>query len=193
VPHLPSDSDSIEFAAELLDQSSLNTVLDMVEAIETAEELALLETLTLAQKRQVWQAIPDDQKLRLRKIRETSVLLPSTQPSAKVGSFELEEESLQTDLQIEDAEDLTEPLEAELAENLAENLEDITQSRLEQPMPRVGDRVVLLPKPQLTAADLIAIWDVVAIQADHAKITAERLGIRRYPLSWLVIYPDPEF
>ena len=54
-------------AAELLDQSSLNTVLDMVEAIETAEELALLETLTSAQKRQVWSAISDEQKLRLKK------------------------------------------------------------------------------------------------------------------------------
>src|SRR5689334_20707416 len=39
---------------ELLDGSSLKTVLDMLEVIDCVEELDLLETLTVAQKKQVW-------------------------------------------------------------------------------------------------------------------------------------------
>ncbi|NJO80391.1 MAG: hypothetical protein HC827_19020 [Cyanobacteria bacterium RM1_2_2] len=46
-------------AMALLDASSLNTVLAMLEVIDSAEELALLETLTLEQKRQVWDATPE--------------------------------------------------------------------------------------------------------------------------------------
>jgi hypothetical protein len=52
-----------------LDESSLATVLDMLAVIDSLEELALLETLTDAQKRQVWDATPEPIKLRLRQLR----------------------------------------------------------------------------------------------------------------------------
>jgi hypothetical protein len=64
-------SDTLPFAGpdELLDVSSLNTVLDMLAVIDSAEELTLLELLTPAQKRQVWDATPDHLKRKLKQIR----------------------------------------------------------------------------------------------------------------------------
>jgi hypothetical protein len=196
-PPLP---DSTEAPAELLDQSSLNTVLDIVDAIETAEELTLLETLTPAQKRQVWSAISDEQKQRLKKIRmgdaaafnqaiggqDAAPQQPADEPES---SLDLEADELETD---------------DLETELQEALEEITQARLDhlraeqpevtdQPSLEVGDRVVLLPKPQLSSAELIAIWDVVDLQNDTAQIETKRLGTRHYPLSWMVIYPEPDF
>ena len=203
-PPLPKPTPA---AAELLDQSSLNTVLDIVEAIETAEELALLETLTSAQKRQVWSAISDEQKLRLKKIR-TGENTPPT-----VGSLDLkldnlkadtlktndletddrESDSFESDSLLELPEELAELAQAELDHFMAEHSGADQQSGADQPKAQVGDRVVLLPKPQLTSAELIAIWDVIEIQEGTAQIETKRLGTRHYPLSWMVVYPEPEF
>ncbi|MCU0567151.1 MAG: hypothetical protein MUF49_11205 [Oculatellaceae cyanobacterium Prado106] len=67
-PDFPND----EPANELLDDSSLNTVLDMLAVIDSLEELRLLETLTEPQKRQVWELTPQDVKIRLKQIRATA-------------------------------------------------------------------------------------------------------------------------
>jgi hypothetical protein len=191
-------SPDLKAAEELLDESSLNTVLDIVEAIETAKELALLETLTSAQKRQVWAAISDEQKLRLKQIRNATSTItidpitinPITSPEANES---LEESAL--DLEVE---------ELELPAELQDELEEIAHAELDslmaepsgepdRPRAKVGDRVVLLPQPQLSSAELIAIWDVVEIQAEAAQIEVKHLGTRHYPLSWLVVYPEPDF
>jgi uncharacterized membrane protein YqiK len=188
-------------AAELLDQSSLNTVLDIVEAIETAEELTLLETLTPAQKRQVWSTISDEQKQRLREIRTRE---HATSDRA-IAEQELDQKKPNTQLEVSSLTLEAEDLEAEdLPLDLQEDLEELTPTELahlmveqsgtaEQPSIEVGDRVVLLPKPQISSAELIAIWDVVDIQDNTAQIETKRLGTRHYPLSWMVIYPELDF
>jgi hypothetical protein len=59
----------------------------------------------------------------------------------------------------------------------------------------LGDRVVLRAEPRLSAAELIAVWEVVAVQGEQARIEAKGLGSRQYPLTWMVAYPEeePEF
>jgi hypothetical protein len=60
---------------------------------------------------------------------------------------------------------------------------------------QVGDRVVLKAEPRLTTAELIAVWKIVAIDEEQARIEAKGLGNRQYPISWMVSYPadEPEF
>ncbi|MBD3880347.1 hypothetical protein IFO70_01110 [Phormidium tenue FACHB-886] len=200
-PRSPSDAPE---TAELLDESSLNTVLDIVAAIETAEELALLETLTLAQKRQVWAAISDEQKLRLKQIRTASsngtqaavapsepAPMPALPLTRQTTEDPVAEPTAEADATAAEMDSLD--VEEEMQADLQNDLEEIAQSTLDNPIPRVGDRVILLPKPQLNSADLIAIWDVIDIQGEHAQIKDKRLGTRRYPLNWLMRYPDPDF
>ena len=189
----PPPPDLTEAAAELLDPSSLSTVLDIVEAIETADELALLETLTSAQKRQVWAAISDEQKQRLKQIRNATSVITTDPIAPQEANESLEESTL--DLEAEDLE-LPAELQDELEEIAHAELEGLMAEPSEEPdRPRakVGDRVVLLPQPQLNSAELIAIWDVVEIHEETAQIEAKHLGTRHYPLSWLVVYPEPDF
>ena len=101
-------------------------------------------------------------------------------------------DSLESDSLLELPEELEELAQVELDHFMAEH-SGADQSGVDQPKAQVGDRVVLLPKPQLTSAELIAIWEVVEIQEDTAQIEAKRLGTRHYPLSWMVVYPEPEF
>jgi hypothetical protein len=54
---------------DLLDEMSLQTVLDMLAVMVAAEELTQLESLTPAQKRQVWMSTPEDVKVRLRQMK----------------------------------------------------------------------------------------------------------------------------
>ena len=189
----PPPPDLTEAAEELLDESILSTVLDIVEAIETAEELALLETLTSAQKRQVWAAISDEQKQRLKQIRNATSVITTDPIAPQEANESLEESTL--DLEAEDLE---------LPAELQDELEEIAHAELEgfmaepsgepdRPRAKVGDRVVLLPQPQLNSAELIAIWDVVEIHEETAQIEVKHLGTRHYPLSWLVVYPEPDF
>lgn len=58
---------------ELLDESSLKTVLDMLEVIDCVEELDLLETLTISQKKQVWGLTPEATRLKLKQIRAAAL------------------------------------------------------------------------------------------------------------------------
>ena len=181
-------SPDLKAAEELLDESILSTVLDIVEAIETAEELALLETLTSAQKRQVWATISDEQKLRLRQIRNatSTALKEPIAPPETFESLDLESNDLELPEELQD--ELEEITHAKLNNFMAEQTEET-----DQPRAKVGDRVVLLPKPQIGAAELMAIWDVIEIQEDNALIEAKPIGTRHYPLSWMVVYPEPDF
>ncbi|MBI4782026.1 MAG: hypothetical protein HY785_12010 [Oscillatoriophycideae cyanobacterium NC_groundwater_1537_Pr4_S-0.65um_50_18] len=153
----PSDSES-----QLLDDSSLNTVLDMLTVIDSAEDLALLERLTPAQKRQVWDATPEVVRTRLKQIRSARPPEALSQPP------------------------LVKHPEAESPESKPV-LQPAAQPKsvsLKQ-----GDRVVLIAKAQLTAAELQAIWEVVKVETDHVHIKTQGLSDRKYPPTWMVYYP----
>jgi hypothetical protein len=169
LPDLPSsDSDNYTAGSQLLDVSSLNTVLDMLAVIDSAEDLALLELLTVAQKRQVWDATPAAIKLRLKQIR--SATSPDTAPetTAPETTAALEATALET----------PEP-QAKLQEAAAPD-----HSMFQQ-----GDRVILIAKSQLTAAEMKAVWEVVKIEAEQAHVKTPGLSDRQYPLAWMIRYP----
>lgn len=152
-------SDEDEGADALLDESSLETILDMLAVITSIEELMLLETLTAAQKRQVWSATPEVIKNKLKQIREAGFSTAEASPP-------------------------------ETWQNLdPQNLEP-NQSNSNQPVLAVGNQVVLLAKAQLTAAELIAIWDVIEVHEGYARIRAKNL-VRTYPIDWMVAYAKP--
>ncbi|HEY9629268.1 MAG TPA: hypothetical protein V6C84_18355 [Coleofasciculaceae cyanobacterium] len=161
-PPEPSNSeDQSDSESQLLDDSSLNTVLDMLTVIDSAEDLALLERLTLAQKRQVWDATPEAVRMRLKQIR-------SARPP----------EALSQPPQVKHPEaESPEPKPA------------LQQAAPEAVSLKQGDRVVLVAKAQLTAAEMQAIWEVVKVETDHVHIRTQGLSDRKYPLSWMVYYP----
>ncbi len=180
-------------AMALLDASSLNTVLAMLEVIDSAEELALLETLTLEQKRQVWDATPEPVRERLKQLRSKS------EPQAEASEPEFAAQSLHdaTEAGSDEAErvELEETsIELELSESLdAESLvAPPVESQVEPPVKlATGDWVVLQAKPQLAAAELMAIWEVLEVQGQSVRIIATKLGIRTYPIAWMMPYPKP--
>ncbi|QYO62116.1 hypothetical protein [Leptolyngbya sp. 7M] len=192
------DSEELE---ELLDASSLHTVLTMLEVIDSLEELALLETLTPAQKRQVWDATPEPIRMRLKQLRagatqpnEAPLQRPNSEPieaSASlnlIDSSELEEDWF-------DASDETSDLDA-LAEIDLTAHEPLNLSA--QPTVAVGHWIVLQAQPNLSRAELMAIWEVVEVRGNYARIRTESLGARTYPTAWMAIYPqsiepEPEF
>jgi hypothetical protein len=187
MPH-PKDvqpDSSPNSADDLLDASSLNTVLDMLAVIDSVEELALLEVLTPAQKRQVWDATPNRLKIRLKQIRLDYAEGKVFQNSPEQQQIEAAQpEPIDSaDLDSTDLTDLPE------TSDLPESLPDLMASVLQNPLHKVGDRVVLLAHSQLTAAELTAIWQVTEVQADYARIETTALGSRRYPLTWMIIYP----
>lgn len=145
---LVSKLDETDRAEALLDESSLETILDMLVVMNSIEELLLLETLTTVQKRQVWAATPETIRSKLKQIREAG--------SSKSGQ----------------------------EQNLAPVWGDSNQ-----PVLSIGNQIVLVAQPKLTAAELMAIWDVMEVQEGYARIKAKDLGIRNYPVSWMVIYP----
>lgn len=188
---LDSDLDSIQAsvaldvapAMALLDASSLNTVLAMLEVIDSAEELALLETLTPEQKRQVWDATPELTRIRLKQLRS------KTEPQTGVSS---EPEFTAQALNVAEGEsDEAELNELELSESL--NPEPLTESAnlVSQVKLTTGDWIVLQAKPQLSTAELTAIWEVLEVQGQSARIIASKLGIRTYPIAWMMPYPKP--
>jgi hypothetical protein len=230
-PHSKDVQPDSSSSVELLDASSLSTVLDMLAVIDSAEELSLLEALTPAQKRQVWDATPDSLKTQLKQIRSAHTgekiafkpALSEQSASEAPGNLEptsptnlaeeqdelgdaiaeaiapAEQSGLSDPSDLSDSSDLSDPSDlldpsdlsdpSDLAENLPGNLPDIIESVLQNPLPKVGDRVVLLSKSQLTVAEMTAIWQVVDVQAGHARIETKTLGSRRYPLTWMIIYP----
>jgi hypothetical protein len=194
---------------DLLDELSLQTVLAMLAVMVTAEELTQLESLTPAQKRQVWMVTPEDVKLRLKQIKASA----QAESLAMEGSTEEKEEPEELN-ESEEPEELNESEESEkLDESLAEMGEAIDYTASEsinfinlplfqksyspnappvEQTAQVGDWVVLNAEPRLTTAELVAVWKVVAIQGEQALIAAKGLGSRQYPLSWMVSYPQEE-
>lgn len=73
---------------QLLDASSLSTVLDMLAVIDSTEDLALLELLTSLQKRQVWDATPEIIRLRLKQIRLTANSSPEASENSALETPE---------------------------------------------------------------------------------------------------------
>jgi hypothetical protein len=162
--------DSAELSDDLLDESSLNTVLDMLSAMETAEELEILESLTEAQKRQIWDATPKALKIQLWHLRQAAATAPS-KPAELTPTSPIEV----------DLHDSTQ-LIASSAEAASSN-PAVTDSTIE-----VGDRVVLKAEPDRSVAELKAIFEVTHIQDQTVKVRAETLGTQEYPLDWLLIY-----
>jgi hypothetical protein len=218
----------LDDSSELLDEFSLKIVLDMSAVMTTAEELTQLESLTPAQKRQVWMATPEEVKLRLKKIRAEALAEASTSALSEPKEDELErleaielgnrleEEILEEEI-LEEFPEEEIPEEEILEEEQAEeaSLEEMGEAidyvasedslfslplfqssyDLNEPSiaPEIGDLVVLRAEPRLTTEELIAVWEIVAIQGEQARIEAKGLGSRQYPLSWMMLYPEVEF
>jgi hypothetical protein len=179
----------------LLDASSLQTVLVMLEVIDSIEDLALLETLTPDQKRQVWDATPDSTRTRLTQLRTTRQLSPhrdfhSTdllEPADSPPDAPLTETSFSEDLVNSVEEMAAIDLEAQRQEvdlMLQEPLNLSAQPRL-----AIGDWVVLHASPNLSKADMQTIWEVSELQGNYARIAAKSLGSRLYPTVAMTLYP----
>lgn len=190
-----------EAAAEvLLDSSSLQTVLAMLEVIDSLEELGLLETLTPAQKRQVWEATSEPIRCRLKQLRATGQIetaLQSSELSAQsadqIDQTEVEEieelDALRPEAQLQLTRQLIQHTNGHYANSapLQLGLTPATQ----RPGFSVGNWIVLQAKPQLSRAELTVIWEVLAIEGSNARIFAQELGHRTYPVAWMMLYPKP--
>jgi hypothetical protein len=150
-------------AVELLDQASLQTVLDMLAVAEMVDELEILEVLTPAGQQQVWDALPKATRLRLKQLQAGVTLAPSCQLPAH-------------------------PTIADEANNQSPTVSEPLMTAIDEPELQVGDRVVLNAKPHLTVTELLAIFEVVRIQDNLVQVKAARMGLRRYPMNWLVLY-----
>ncbi len=238
----PSDcqSDSSAHSAtesltDLLDAASLETVLIMLDVIDSATDLALLETLTPNQKRQVWDATPADTRLRLKQLRSaeggSSTGQPTGQPTGQSsGSLspsvhrsyttplieatdllvahqperpgadlraELEDDPRADLTNLSEAESYSDNQEETAAIDLESQREEIDLMLCEpldlmaQPTVQIGDWVLLQAQPKLSKAEMLAIWEVIEVQGNYARITTRALGSRLYPMSGLAIYPKP--
>lgn len=200
--------------ADLLDAASLDTVLRMLEVIDCVADLALLETLTPIQKRQVWDSTPLATRLRLKQLRSaaaqpfltgqfshqpTSNLSPSVHRSYTTPLIEAAElaTSLENSLASDD-ESSSETSQEETAaidlESQREEVDLMLQEPLDltaQPTVQLGDWVVLHAQPKLSNAEMLAIWEVIEVQGNYARIATKALGSRVYPMSGLSIYPKP--
>lgn len=186
---------------DLLDELSLQTVLDMLAVMVTAEELTQLESLTPEQKRQVWFATPEDVKLRLKRLKASAAESPAIEPTtdAKAGTEALNETEVSEELEEPD-ESLDEMGAIDYTDSESVNFINLPlfqSSYSLNALPteqifQVGDWVVLTAEPRLTAAELVAVWEIVAIEGEQARIEAKDLGSRQYPISWMVSYPADE-
>ncbi len=138
-------------------------MLDMLAAMKTAEELDILESLTEAQKRQIWAATPRDIKAKLWNLRQAAIAEASP-PTIELAS---------------------KPLESSPSVSY---LPDPINTVGSQTPIGVGDRVVLKAKPDLTVAELKAIFEVVAIEAEQVRVKTVGVEPKAYPLDWLVLY-----
>ncbi len=182
---------------DLLDEMSLQTVLDMLAVMVAAEELTQLESLTPAQKRQVWMSTPEDVKVRLRQMK-AAAQTESLSPEQSTDELEEPEESEELDESLDEMGEAIDYTDSESINfinlPLFQNSYALNTPLVEQTF-QVGDRVVLKAEPRLTTAELIAVWKIVAIEEEQARIEAKGLGNRQYPISWMVSYPadEPEF
>lgn len=227
----------------------------MLEVIDTVEELALLESLTPAQKRQVWEATSIATRDRLKQLRagqplgqpasptveQAAIGEPATHATHSLVSLnrvnssrdnpvsmetldlarDRSHQSTQTDRPETDlTTHLTEPpstqsvlieaieatdlapepnrtIEETAAIDLAAQQEEINLMLQEplnldaHPTVAVGDWIILQAKPRLTRTELMAIWEVVEVQGNYARILAEGPGTRIYPAAWMLLYPKP--
>jgi hypothetical protein len=186
-----------------LDDSSLNTVLDMLAVINTVEELALLELLTNAQKRQVWEVTPEEVKTKLRQLRLSAKHAPAPSvTSSEPEPFRSQQSSAEPDLEDSEEPDLRELEELTYSEEWHEdeaiepdfNPVEMAASNHQLTL-TVGDWVVLQANSRLTAAELEAIWEVVEVHPHQniARIQTKGVGTRNYPIAWMVLYPKPGF
>jgi hypothetical protein len=190
---------------DLLDEMSLQTVLDMLAVMVAVEELTQLESLTPEQKRQVWTATPEDVKLRLKELKASGQAKSPPIPPTIEWATE-EKEGLEELGELEESEELAELDELnEMGEAIDYADENISVTNLplfqnsysldtpliEQKF-QVGDYIVLKAEPRLTAAELVAVWKVIAIEGEQARIEAKGLASRQYPMSWMISYPSDE-
>jgi hypothetical protein len=221
-------------ALDLLDAASLETVLRMLEVIDSVADLALLETLTPSQKRQVWDATPPATRLRLKQLRsDGAVNQPLGQAMGQAGQVTsqatgqatgglspsvhrsyttplIEAVDLLTPapssrslaaLASEDESSEDESSETNQEETAAIDLESQREEidlmlrepldLMAQPTVQIGDWVVLHAQPKLSKAEMLAIWEVIEVQGNYARIGTRGLGSRLYPMSGLAIYPKP--
>ena len=198
---VPSQPEFVTAATQddLLDELSLQTVLDMLAVMLAAEELTQLESLTPEQKRQVWFATPEDVKLRLKRLKASAQAeSPAAEQltDARVGTEEANEseepEEPEESLDEMGAIDDTDSESINFINlPLFQNSYGLNASSVD-PAFQVGDWVVLTAEPRLTAAELVAVWEIVAIEGEQARIEAKGLGSRQYPMSWMVSYPADE-
>jgi len=184
--------------AALLDASSLHTVLVMLEVIDSIEDLALLETLTPDQKRQVWDATPDATRTRLTQLRTTSKLSPSVRHSHTtklIDASDLLSEDLLTETGLlEDSVGQAEETAAIDLETQRQEVDLMLQEPLNltaQPRVAIGAWVVLHASPKLSKAEMQAIWEVIELQGNYVRIAAKSLGNRIYPTAAMTVYPRP--
>lgn len=198
---VPSQPEFVTAATQddLLDELSLQTVLDMLAVMLAAEELTQLESLTPEQKRQVWFATPEDVKLRLKRLKASAQAeSPAVEQStdARVGTAEVNEpEELEEPEESLDEMGAIDDTDSESINfinlPLFQNSYGLNASSVDLAF-QVGDWVVLTAEPRLTAAELVAVWEIVAIEGAQARIEAKGLGSRQYPMSWMVSYPADE-
>lgn len=195
---LVSETTPLELAPEpLLDAASLDTVLTMLEVIDSAEDLALLETLTLDQKRQVWDATPSATRLRLKQLKMAGTgqgLSPSVNRSYATGLIDAAELQALPEPEPSSAESSQEETAAIDLEAQREEVDLMLQEPLDltvQPTVTIGDWVVLHAKPKLTKVEMQAIWEVIEVQGNYARIVAPNLGARVFPTGSMTLYPKP--
>ena len=193
-------ADSSE-AEDLLDLSELNTVLEMLAVIETVEELSMLECLTESQKRQVWAVTPEPVKQKLWQIRTTGAKAPLERSSQTISDSphcngvvlapETQDQEDEADEEDEDLDRLDE-LDSELQVGQIRFAASPNLSAGSNNPVQVKDWVILKAHPKLNSAELKAIWQIVEVQGDYAKLITDKLGTRLYPISWMVLYPQPQ-
>ena len=198
---VPSQPEFVTAATQddLLDELSLQTVLDMLAVMLAAEELTQLESLTPEQKRQVWFVTPEDVKLRLKRLKASAQAeSPAVEQltDAIVGTAEVNEpEELEEPEESLDEMGAIDDTDSESINfinlPLFQNSYGLNASSVDLAF-QVGDWVVLTAEPRLTAAELVAVWEIVAIEGAQARIEAKGLGSRQYPMSWMVSYPAEE-
>jgi hypothetical protein len=193
---------------EWLNASELETVLDMLAVMETAEELKILECLTPLQKRQVWDATPYDLRVKLHHLKKAPTadhpppraIAPTptnpVQPALGNAGRLMEVEPTTLDRQDSDASDTQlDDIAVDYIDpdEVSAEYQNVTASGVQERSPDMhtlapGDRVVLQAKPGLSKAELMAIFEVVDIQSDWIHCKADPVGGRRYPADWLVLY-----
>jgi len=181
----------------LLDASSLQTVLVMLEVIDSIEDLALLETLTPDQKRQVWDATPDSTRTRLTQLRTTHQLSPirHSHSTSLLEPADLPPDDLLTETSF--SEDLVNSVEETAAIDLEAQRQEVDLMLQEPlnltapPAVAIGDWVLLHASPNLSKADMQAIWEVIELQGNYARIATKPLGSRLYPTAAMTLYPRP--